>query len=245
MKETRQEFEDFSSNQEVNEGITLKELYFMMVHNWYYIVGAVILALTVGVLYTWVIANPKYEATTSVIVQIDTSGGQTTDYNAVLTLQRLIKTYQEFIKSDLVLDAVIAELSLEESTSQLRSNIAIVAVTDSLVLQVKYTAENPDDAAVIVNLIAQKLIEAVDGGNYPQLKDKLAVLDVAKVPLRPSSPNKPLNVVISVLAGGILGVGIVFIKEMFDNTFKSKKELESILRFPVIGSIPDIGFDEE
>jgi capsular polysaccharide biosynthesis protein len=237
--------QEFSNVEEVQEGITLRELYFMIVYNWYYIVGAVILAVTLGVVYTWVIANPQYEATTSVIVQIDTSGGTTTDYNAVLTLQRLIKTYQEFIKSDRVLDSVIEELDLDMTPSQIKENLSIISVTDSLVLQIKYTDDTPIDSAIIVNMIAEKLIDAVDGGNYPQLKDKLAILDIAKVPLSPSSPNKPLNVVISVLIGGVLGVGFVFIKEMLDNTFKSKKELESVLKLPVIGSIPDIGFDEE
>jgi len=239
------QLEEMNTQDQVSEGITLRELYFMMVYNWVYILGIVLLAVTLGVVYTWVFATPKYEATTSVIVQIDTSGGQQTDYNAVLTLQRLIKTYQEFIKSDRVLDAVIFELGLELSPNQINQNLSIVSVTDSLVLQVKYTDDDPIEAAVIVNTIAEKLIDAVDGGNFPQLKDKLAILDVAKVPLRPASPNKPLNVVISFLIGGVLGVGFVFVKEMLDNTFKSKKELEAVLKLPVIGSIPDIGFDEE
>jgi len=70
------------------------------------------------------------------------------------------------------------------------------------------------------------------------LQDKLQVLDVAQLPVNPTSPNKILNVIISLLLGGILALGIVFVKELFNNKFQSTQELERTLKINVIAAVP-------
>lgn len=37
----------------------------------------------------------------------------------------------------------------------------------------------------------------------------------------------------------MVSVGLAFLLEFLDNTFKSKEQLEQILGIPVIGAIPD------
>ena len=55
---------------------------------------------------------------------------------------------------------------------------------------------------------------------------------------RPSSPNKPLNLIISFLLGIIVGVVFVILKEQFSNIFQSEKDVENTLKLPVIAMVP-------
>jgi capsular polysaccharide biosynthesis protein len=43
---------------------------------------------------------------------------------------------------------------------------------------------------------------------------------------------------ISVILGGIVAVGIVFIKEFFNNKFKTVEEVEKTLNMKVISAVP-------
>jgi capsular polysaccharide biosynthesis protein len=60
----------------------------------------------------------------------------------------------------------------------------------------------------------------------------------AKVPSVPSSPNKVLNVMISFILGAILSLGIIFVKEMFNNKYQTKDDVERHLNLRVIATVP-------
>lgn len=66
------------------------------------------------------------------------------------------------------------------------------------------------------------------------------VLNEATVPLGPYKPNKKLMLVIGVLLGLLVGIGLAFVIEFFDNTFKSSEEVEKKLNVPVVGMLPNI-----
>ena len=56
----------------------------------------------------------------------------------------------------------------------------------------------------------------------------------------PVSPNKKMNIAIAFLLGLMVSVGLVFLLEYLDNTYKNKDQLEKELGIPVLGAIPDI-----
>ena len=66
------------------------------------------------------------------------------------------------------------------------------------------------------------------------------VIDKAVVPLSPYKPNKKIMLVIGLIAGLLMGLGLAFLLEYFDNTFKSSREVEQRLNIPVIGMLPNI-----
>ena len=59
--------------------------------------------------------------------------------------------------------------------------------------------------------------------------------DVSKIPVR---PDPFLNTLIGMLVGAILGLGLAFLLEYIDPTFKSAEEVERWLDIPVLGSVP-------
>lgn len=63
-------------------------------------------------------------------------------------------------------------------------------------------------------------------------------LDYARVPLKPVKPKKKIITLIGFLFGGILGVGIVLIKELINDKIKSTDDLK-VYKLPLLGTIPD------
>jgi capsular polysaccharide biosynthesis protein len=54
-----------------------------------------------------------------------------------------------------------------------------------------------------------------------------------------------LLLIIGVLLGGILGVGIVLVMELTNNTYRTKEELEADFDLQVLGVIPSFEVKEE
>ncbi|MCR9268702.1 MAG: GumC family protein [Henriciella sp.] len=66
------------------------------------------------------------------------------------------------------------------------------------------------------------------------------ILSTASVPVGPSSPKTMINLVLGVLLGGMFGIGLAMLAEMFDMHVSSTEDVERKLRSKSIGSIPFI-----
>jgi len=64
------------------------------------------------------------------------------------------------------------------------------------------------------------------------------VVDEAIVPTVPVKPRKLLNTAIGGILGFFVAVGITFILEQMDTTFKTVEEVERVVSAPVLGTIP-------
>jgi polysaccharide chain length determinant protein (PEP-CTERM system associated) len=73
-----------------------------------------------------------------------------------------------------------------------------------------------------------------------QISEQFKVLDPARVPETPYSPNKPLMAAFGVLAGLILGGGFGAFLEYRDTSLRSEVDIASLLGLPVLASIPTV-----
>ena len=80
--------------------------------------------------------------------------------------------------------------------------------------------------------------ELVPNGN-------VRVIEAVQLPENPVAPNKTINVAIAFLLGLMVSVGLVFLMEYLDNTFKNKENLERELNIPVLGVIPVVNEEWE
>ncbi len=77
-----------------------------------------------------------------------------------------------------------------------------------------------------------RINEAMESAN-------VSVLDPAIEPRTPIKPRVRLNVAIAGFLGLFVGVGLAFLLEYLDTTFRSVEEIESYLGLPVLGRTPD------
>jgi len=199
----------------------------------------VIVGLIAG-LYAFLVATPKYKSNAHVMVAVQSSASS--DSFDLINAQRLLTTTAELISMPVVLEQVINELNLNMTTGQLRSNLTVSSSNTSFFITISYISEDPVLAKDVVNTVISKAIEFADN-NIPILEDNILRTSFANNGTY-DSPNKTLYVVIGIMLGGIMGVGIAFVKEMFNNTFKTKEQLEQAFGIQVLGVIPEFELKE-
>ncbi|MCG8590290.1 MAG: hypothetical protein MJE66_13445, partial [Proteobacteria bacterium] len=73
-----------------------------------------------------------------------------------------------------------------------------------------------------------------------QLGEQLRILETAYPPTEPSSPNRPLILVLGMLMGLAVGVGSGVVLEGLDSSVHSARQLQTHLSIPVLAAIPTI-----
>lgn len=230
--------------QNVESGITLVELVQMLFRNIVVIALITIVVTIIGVIYTFKFIEPTYQAKTDIMVQVNKGeSGNPSEVDLTSTL-RIVQTVAEFIKKDIVLDEVIADLGLDTNANSVRRKLKVDFSSTSLLINISYEHHNSQEAARILNEIIDVMIEKTNSGDYPVLKNTVSRVGAAKEGTY-SSPNKSLNTIISFLLGGIIGVVTALLLEVFKTTIRNKKDLETFLpNYQVIGVIPVINEEQ-
>jgi polysaccharide chain length determinant protein (PEP-CTERM system associated) len=71
--------------------------------------------------------------------------------------------------------------------------------------------------------------------------EQFRVLDPANLPEKPSFPNRPLFALEGLAGGLALGFGMAFLLEMRDTSMRTERDVEFVLRLPVLAMVPEIG----
>jgi polysaccharide biosynthesis transport protein len=66
----------------------------------------------------------------------------------------------------------------------------------------------------------------------------IRVVDAARVPDSPASPNIPRNIELSLLLGTLGGIGLAFVLEALDSTVRTPEQVEIVSGLPSLGIIP-------
>jgi capsular exopolysaccharide synthesis family protein len=73
-----------------------------------------------------------------------------------------------------------------------------------------------------------------------KLSGKFDLIEPATRPLQPSKPNRPVLIVLSMIAGTIVGIATVLLVEHHDHSVRNADEIESLLGLPVLGTVPRV-----
>ena len=217
--------------------IRLDELFEALKKRWLMIVSITLIATIISAVFSFFIIKPQYEASTKVFIGKDEGENQSYSQNDVLMYQKLMKTYSEAIKTKDLISRSLKGTSLKLEPAAVLNNLTVVTVSDTQILQIKYKSTNPQEAKAVIEGISDEFIktskELVPNGN-------IQIIEAVELPENPVSPNKKMNIAIAFLLGLMVGVGLAFLLEFLDNTFKNKDQLERELDIPVIGSIPSV-----
>lgn len=70
--------------------------------------------------------------------------------------------------------------------------------------------------------------------------NNVSIVDAAQPPERPSSPRLILNLLIALLAGGMIGVGLALALEQIDDAISDPTDVEKALGLPLLGTVPKV-----
>lgn len=221
-------------NEEYQE-IDLLKLAKVVVAKWWLILILMVIAGGTAYYVTMEYVTPIYEAKSTLFIGKENDSLTGIDLNDLKVENQLIVDYRELIRTNLVTEEVISELSLLATPEELVSNLGISSIDESRFMHITYTDHLPQRAAEITNhlslVLSEKAVEVV-GVEYIRIVDK------AKVPSNPTSPSKLKNSAIASVLGAMIGLGIIFLLHMMDNKIRSEEDIEAILNEPVLGMIP-------
>ncbi|ENZ03158.1 hypothetical protein HMPREF1092_00344 [Clostridium thermobutyricum] len=222
------------------ENINISEIFQVLKIKYKLIVAIVIGFVAVASVLSFFVITPKYEAKVKLFIGKEESKDNL-GYNSseIQMYQKLLTTYAEIIKTEDLVQGAVTKANIDLGKMEAKDVLNSLVVTprsDTQILEIVYKDSNPQRAVDIVNSITNDFIakskKLITNGN-------VQIIQKAKVPENPVSPNKKLNILISLVLGLMVGVGIVLLLEFMDNTFKSKEDLEKVLDLPVIGAIPE------
>lgn len=150
-------------------------------------------------------------------------------YSILVTTADLLKDDYEAISQEIALD----EGGLNSIKSKITDNNELAFEYDNLKRDYEYNKQIYE-----AFLKQSKETDAVKTSSVQTINAR--VINKAVVPSSPYKPNKKLIVLIGLIIGFLLGIGMAFLIEHFDNTFKSSHDVEDKLKLPVIGMLPDI-----
>ncbi len=101
--------------------------------------------------------TPVYQATARVLVN-EAPNSRSTDYASVLTSERLARTYAELLVARPVLEAVVEDMNLLTTYTNLRSRITVTPVRDTQLVDVSVEDTDPLRAAETANRLVEIFI---------------------------------------------------------------------------------------
>lgn len=223
------------NNQEVN-AIEIDVL-FLLKTIWrkkFLILLTAVLTAGLAFVYSSFLVTPQYDSTTRIYVV-----SQNVEAGAGLTNQELqagtylVKDYKEIILSQDVLTQVATELNLEES---LKEKISVSIPVDTRIVSISVRDADPNEAARIANSLrtfaAQKIVEVTKVSDVTTLEEAVPAEE-------PTTPNTKRNILLGLLAGGILATGIILVMEVLDDRVKRPQDVEEVMGLTLLGVVPD------
>ncbi|HFI0401207.1 TPA: YveK family protein [Streptococcus suis] len=200
----------------------------------FFILVTAVLGAGLAFVYSSFLVTPQYDSTTRIYVV-----SQNVEAGAGLTNQDLqagsylVKDYKEIILSQDVLTQVATELNLNEN---LKEKVSVSIPVDTRIVSISVRDADPNEAARIANSLrtfaAQKIVEVTKVSDVTTLEEAVPAEE-------PTTPNTKRNILLGLLAGGILATGIILAMEVLDDRVKRPQDVEEVMGLTLLGVVPD------
>lgn len=178
--------------------------------------------------------TPKYESETKLYVLNRANDSATTLSDVQLSTQ-LTKDYQILVTSAPVMNQVIKELGLNMKASELASTISVDTPSDTRVLQITVTSDDPKRAKDIADKVAQVSSKKIcDIMKIEQVN----VIEEGSLSEEPAVDTVQKWTLIGLALGIVLSCAVIIIRSMLDDTVKTTEDVEKYFDLSTLAVIP-------
>ncbi len=217
--------------------ISLNDIFEILKRKWKIILVFALTSTLVASIALFLLITPQYESTTKVFIGKDESQQEGYNILDIQMYQKLLKTYAEIIRTEDLVKSAIDKTGLEIKPKEAVENLTVVSLADTQIIEIKYKSSSPEEAVKLISAIKDEFVklstELVPNGN-------VQVIEEPRFPLSAVSPNKSMGLIIAMVLGIFMGIGVIFLIEFMDSTYKNKDILEQELNISVLGIIPKI-----
>ncbi|WP_296876158.1 YveK family protein [Thomasclavelia sp.] len=217
-----------SDNDEIE--IDLRFLFDQIKEYWYLVLTGALIVMLAVVGYTAFLDTPMYTSTSKVYLR---GASNSVSLSDLQLNQELTSDYEIIFKSRPILENVIANLNLEYSYNELYNMISIGNPSDSRILEITVTSNNPELSMNIANETMNCSIDSVReiDSQEPYIIEN-AVINSNAVGY--SIIQKGL---LGFLVGMCLAIGAISLKAILSDTIQSIEDLENTVQLPVLCSV--------
>ena len=222
------------------EEINLRDLLIYFRKHLVLFFAMVVLCVSAGTAYTILVQKPEYKSRATIILSSDKS--KTTVQSEITANKNLIETYTEVVKSHRVLDRVISENNLAESFEALSAKINVSSLKNTEIISISVVDANAYRSYEIANWVADIFKEEIS-----QIYNDTSVniLDHAVEPRGPYNIDVVKQEIIYMVAGMVLGGGIILVLFYFDRTIKTTEQIDEIFKLPIFGQVHKLETDKQ
>lgn len=198
----------------------------------------------IGVLTAVIIiltTTPIYQATTRLFVSTSTGLSNSDLYQGNRLSQDRVMSYTELIMGQTLAQRTIDKLGLDMDAAALRENVKAKAKSGTVLINVQVRDQSPVRARDIANALSNEFVAMVSELESPRTgppNARVIVEQRAAVPERPVVPRTKQVLAFGLGLGVLLGIAAAVLREVLDNTIKTRENVEDSAGVGVVGSIP-------
>ena len=214
--------------------IDLVEVFRLLVSKLGIIILSGMIFAFLAIIGTKLFITPKYQSITKMYVLAQQNSDTVTNSD-LQTSTLLTKDYAELITSRTVAESVIANLRLDLKYDQLINKIEVGTTSDTRIITIKVTDEDPYAARDIANAVRDTAAEHIKS---VMNIEAVNVVDAANIPDQKCSPSVSKNGLLAGMLGCFLAVVIILIQYLSNDTIKVSEDVEHYLGLSTLGVIP-------
>ena len=215
--------------------IDLGALFHVLIRKWWLIAICAIMGGVIALGGTALLITPKYESKAQLYIL-----NKTTSVTSLADIQigsELTADFEVIATSKPVIDAAIERIKEEEDKTFSRKEIldvlTVVNKSGTRILEVKAIDENPADACIIANAVAEATADRMAS---IMKSDPPTTVESAEVSEKPVSLLK--NTAIGILLGILLVCGVLTVRFIINDNIKTEEDVEKYLGLSTLAIVP-------
>lgn len=221
--------------------MTLQDLLKLIRNRWITVCATVLVAILASVAIS-LMTTPLYQASTRLFVSTTAGSSLAETYQGNLFSQQRVISYAQLLMGETLAQRTIDKLGLEMSATSLKDRVRAAAKPDTVLIDVSILDESPIRARDIANTLADEFVVMVRELETPEDQStpdaRVVVEQRASVPQHPVVPKTTRNLAIGLALGLALGLAFAVLRDLLDNTIKSREDLEATSRTGLVGTVP-------
>ena len=217
--------------------IDLGRLLLTLKKNLFSIIAWAVVGLIISLVVLFIFIEPKYSATTDILVNQKNDNVQT-QYAAQQADLGAVTTYEDILKRSVILSPVLKEVKARDnykgSLGDLQKSVSVSNETNSKIISVTVTDKDAYTAADVANTVAKTFKEKI----VKMMKiDNVTIVSNAKPNPSPVFPKKTLGALVGIVLGALIGVAIAIVRELTDKTVKDMDFLTDEVGLTSLGTV--------
>lgn len=205
--------------------------------HWWIPLLTTMLALFGSALAFWA-TPPTYASTVAFYVSTPISDG-TNAQSAGQFAQARVNSYVVLMSSERVAEAVVERTGVDLAPTEVMRKVTAEASLNTVVVRATVRDSSPERVALLAEGLADTFGTTVSKLDNPGTGRATVIINVVSGPtaLGPVAPQLKVYFGLGLLVGLILGVLLVLLREILDNTLRTADAAASLVGAPVLGNI--------